>query len=127
VPTVNYGESLREIHAGLVADWEAANKKKRGPKPELFIISELEHVNVTYPDEWLIEHEDLFNEGRATPNGSSSEMTKNIYAAVNLCTQFEGIDLDEIGKMPLHYRQFLQWLAGQVLTSYYQAMTVPNG
>jgi hypothetical protein len=127
MPTVNYGDSLREIHAGLIAEWEAVDEDKRGPKPELFVIPELEHVSVTYPDEWLLRHEDLFNEGRAIPNGTPSEMTRNIYAAVNLCTQFEGIDLDDIGKMPLRYRQFFQWLAGQVLTDYYKAMTVPNG
>ena len=69
MPTVNYGESLRQIHADLVAEWEQLDEDKRGPKPELFVITELEHVNVTYPDEWLIEHEDLFNAGRAIPNG----------------------------------------------------------
>jgi hypothetical protein len=127
MPTVNYGESLREIHAKILDEWEAADETTRGVKPALGLVEELEHVNVTYPDpdEWIVEHEFRFHKGWSNPDNSSI-VAKEVYAAIELCDGFEGIEMKDIRKMPLHYWQFLQWLRGTVLPAYYKAMTVPN-
>jgi hypothetical protein len=126
MPTVNYGESLRKIHADLVSEWEAADKETRGPQPELQVIPELEHVNITYPDEWKISHQAKYHEGWSNPDNATAE-AKSVYAAIELCDSFEGIEIDNINDMPLHYWQFFQWMAGVVLGDYFKGKLVPNG
>jgi hypothetical protein len=128
MPTVNYGESLRKIHAALIAEWEEADEKTRGSEPVLGLVEELEHVNVTYPDanEWRMEHEARWFEGWNDPE-AKTEADRATYAAINLCDSFEGIKLADISNMPLHYTQFFGWLRTEVLTKYYEARLVPNG
>jgi hypothetical protein len=85
-------------------------------------------ITVTYPDEWLMRHVDLFHLGFSSAPEDASPATKEMFGTVALCEKIEGLDLDDISAMPLSYRPFFNWLVETVfIDGYVKALTVPNG
>ena len=86
-----------------------------------------ETVSVTFPDEWLMKHVDLFYQGVAAAPVGSAPSTEEIYGAIALCDEIKGIDLSDLHDKPLTLWPMLQWIVKEVyIKSYLVAATVPN-
>lgn len=86
-----------------------------------------EDVKVTYPDEWLYKHIDVFYRGIQSAPDNSSPGTQELLGTLALCDDLEGIDIKNIDDLPIKYRQVFRWLVRTVyIDSYLQAITIPN-
>lgn len=86
-----------------------------------------ENVWVTFPDEWLMKHVDMFYQGVLSAPIGSAPSTEEIYGAIAICDKIEGIDLKDLHEKPLALWQVLRWIVEEVyIKSYLIAATVPN-
>lgn len=84
-------------------------------------------VKVTFPDEWLMKHIDQFYLGLEQAPKGAAPSTREIYGTIALCEEIEGLDLKNVGEMPLSHRPFFVWLVREIyLGNYLKAITVPN-
>ena len=84
-------------------------------------------VHVTYPDEWLMKHVDLFYQGTQEAPAGSAPSTVEIYGAIALCEKIDGIDVGDLHDKPLGLWKVLRWIVEEVyIKSYLVAASVPN-
>lgn len=86
-------------------------------------VSAFEHLSVTFPDEWLMEHRDKFYRGYNKAGSDASPATKEAFGTLELC-QIESTngqkvpDFGSYEKLPLKYVRFFKWLSDTVFDSY---------
>ena len=83
-----------------------------------------EHLSVTWPDEWLMEHREKCFRGYYKAPSDASPTTKETFGTLELC-QVESTDKEKplpdftnFEKLPLKYVQFFKWLSDTVFDSY---------
>ena len=90
---------------------------------EQCLLKGFEHLKVTWPDEWLMEHRDKFFRGYNKAGQDASPATRELFGTLDLCqietTNGESVpDFANYEKLPLRYVQFFKWLSDTVFDSY---------
>jgi hypothetical protein len=82
-----------------------------------------EHLSVTFPDEWLMEHRDKFHKGYLKASNEASPATRQLFGTLELC-KIESTngqqppDVSHYEKLPLKWVRFFTWLDDTVFDSY---------
>ena len=84
-----------------------------------------QNVKIRYPDEWLMIHMDLFWEGYIQAPDNAAPATKEIFGTIALCEEIDGLDVSNIGQLPLSARLFFKWLVETVYYDSYLAAVEP--
>lgn len=85
-----------------------------------------EKVSITFPDKWLMAHRDLFFQGMGAAPSGASPGTSELYGCIALCEKIEGIEVDDLGSLELHYAPVFDWLRKVVYESFTAAMQPPK-
>ena len=127
--TIHYSEAVQTEHDTLHGIWADLTPEQQAkiPEPVLNIPDDLAGVVVTFPDEWVMSDIDKFYQGsQAAPVGSSPGNIE-LYGTIALCDAISGIEIADLGKLPLHYGGFFNWLRQTVyIDSYLQAVEPPK-
>lgn len=86
-----------------------------------------EDVQITYPDEWLVKHRDMFFYGWSQPPEDSAPSTKETYGAIALCEKIDGLDIKNLAELPMSYIHVLNWIRDTVFVKgYLEAIEPPK-
>jgi hypothetical protein len=74
-----------------------------------------------------MKHVDLFYQGVTQAPLGSAPSTEEIYGAIALCSEIEGIDTSDLQDRPLRLWPVLRWIVEEVyVRSYLKDATVPK-
>lgn len=84
------------------------------------------HISITYPDKWAYRHKLLFLRGVAQADREASWFEGTLLGCIALCEKVEGLELEEIGELPMHYAPFFEWVVVEIYPKYSKAAEPPD-
>ena len=94
-----------------------------------------ERVEITYPDEWLMEHTNVMYLAELSAPVNASPSIINATQLLALC-DIKGLEKElardkegkiDLAQLPLHFQSFFNWAVKLVIIDgYIEAQTVPN-